>query len=117
MFKRVVNWIMKKRHVLFLILCLFILATFLYLHGSVYRYVRNVNGIWEYPKDKRTHGVFYIYKIICMITISFSVITITLYLISLIKEKKKDNFVFIIFIFVFIALIAVSLVVLGVKYV
>ena len=117
MFRKVINWIIEKRHLLFLLMCLFILITFLYLHGSVYRYVRNVNGIWEYPKDKRTHGVFYIYKIICFITIGVSVITITPYSISFIKEKNKDNLAFIGFISIFVMLIAISLLVLGVKYV
>ena len=117
MIKKASNWLVDKRVWFFLVSCTLALLTLLFLHGSVYRYIRNVNGIWETPKDTRTHGVFLIYKVISISSLGVLLIASALYLCALVRDKNKDNIVFIAFISFFILLITISLIVLGVKYV
>ena len=117
MLKRIINCFVKYRIWFFFVACLCFLATVLYLHGSVYRYVNLINGHKILPKDTRSIGVFHIYIWIAICSLFFSFFTGILYVFSKNQIGKNERIIFLIVIVFFIVLVSISLFVLGVFYV
>ncbi len=115
--KKISDFIIKNRNLLFFVSCFFFILSILYLYGSIYRYVVIKDGEPFLPRDARTTVVFNVYLIISLVTIVISLLSLVPYLVCFIKGEKKTNVFFIGTIVFFILVLIVSLIVLRVAYV
>lgn len=115
--KKIADFLIKNRYLLFFVSCFFFVLSILYLYGSIYRYVVIKDGEPFLSRDARTTVVFNVYLVISLVTIAISLLSLVPYLVSFIKCEKKINVFFIGTIAFFVLMLIVSLIALRVAYV
>jgi len=116
--KRITNWCIRNRLWFFFVACFAALITFLYLHGSVYRYVIHpVEGGRIIAHDERSLGTFKTYAWIAGISIFLSILSALFFIFKGDKTNKKEFYSFLSIIILLFSLEVASIVILGVFYV
>ena len=116
--KRIIYWYTKNRLWFFFISCIFVFVTFLFLHGSVYRYVIYPPGLGRIiPRDARSNGTYQFYLVLAIITCVVQLFSIIPYLIIRKKISNKEFYSFVITQTLFFGVILASIITLGIYYV